>query len=82
MLDRGVPIYGYRAYEDLYTSVREGDWKLFAYRSGKTELYNVASDISEVNDLADKYPARVKALTQKLIAWEKEMEVDQYSGVQ
>ena len=82
LLDRGVPIYGYRAYEDLYTSVREGDWKLFAYRSGKTELYNVASDISEVNDLADKYPARVKALTQKLIAWEKEMEVDQYSGVQ
>ena len=76
------PIFGYRAYEDLYVSVREGDWKLLAYRSGKTELYNIAKDIKEQNDVANKNLDKVKELVEKLIKWEKKMDVAQYSGVQ
>lgn len=82
VLERGEPLFGYRAYEDLYASVREGDWKLLAYRSGTLKLYNVVQDIGEKTDLAAKHPGRVKSLTNKLKRWEKEMNVESYSGVQ
>jgi len=81
-LSRNEPIYGYRAYEDLYASVREGDWKLLAYRSGTLKLFNIVNDMSEQNDLASKNPRIVTKLKAKLVNWEKEMEVEQYSGVQ
>jgi len=81
-LKRDEPIYGYRAYEDLYVSVRHQDWKLLAYRSGVLKLYDVAQDIKEEKDLAKAHPDKVKELTAKLIAWEKEMGVEKYSGVQ
>ncbi len=76
------PIYGYRAYEDLYVSVRDGDWKLLAYRSGKKELFNIAKDIKEENEISEKHPEKVNELVAKLIQWEKEMKVESYSGVQ
>jgi len=82
VLKRGEPIFGYRAYEDLYASVRQGDWKLLAYRSGMLKLYHVLRDRKEVVDLAKDQPDKVKALTAKLIAWEQEMGVEKYSGVQ
>lgn len=82
VLKRGKPIYGYRAYEDLYVSVREGDWKLLGYRSGKLCLYNVEEDRYEQHDLAAKHREKVRQLVKKLKAWEKEMGVEQYSGVQ
>ena len=81
-LKRRKPIYGYRAYEDLYASVREGHWKLLAYRSGTVKLYNVARDIKEENNLAKTHPDKVEELTAKLVTWEKEMVVQKYSGVQ
>ncbi|MGB7326464.1 MAG: sulfatase-like hydrolase/transferase [Rubripirellula sp.] len=80
--DREQPLIGYRAYQDLYASVRDGDWKLLAYRSGKVNLYNVAKDESEQNDVASSNPSKVKRLTDELIEWEKRMKVQQYSGVQ
>ena len=78
---RGDAIYGYRAYQDLYASVREDEWKLLAYRSGLLKLYNIPNDVSETTDLADKHPEIVARLKQKLQLWEKEMGVEQYSGV-
>lgn len=80
-MNRGEPIYGYRAYEDLYASVREGDWKLLAYRSGTVKLYNIAADVKEQNDLANANPKKVKELRARLVAWEKEMGVERYSGL-
>ncbi|MEX0321019.1 MAG: sulfatase-like hydrolase/transferase [Puniceicoccaceae bacterium] len=81
-LDRGEPIVGYRAYQDLYASVREGDWKLLAYRSGVLKLYNIAEDIGEKNDVAESNPEKVSELKAFLAHWEKEMKVEEYSGVQ
>jgi arylsulfatase A-like enzyme len=81
-LKRGEPIYAYRAYEDLYVSVREGPWKLLAYRSGKLNLYRVESDRYEQTDLAEKKPKIVTRLGNKLIAWENKLGIGQYSGVQ
>lgn len=75
------PIYVYLAYEDQYAAVRQGDWKRVAYRSGKLELYNLAEDLGEKHDQAPSQPAKVKSLAGKLRAWEKEMHLEQYSGV-
>ena len=41
--------------------VRQGDWKLVVKR-GKPELYNLAEDIHEDNNIAEKYPEKVKEL--------------------
>ena len=79
---RGEPIYGYRAYEDLYASVRDGDWKLLAYRSGTLKLYDIANDIGETNDLASANSVKVSELETKLAAWERKLGVGKYSGVQ
>lgn len=81
-LVRNEPIFGYRAYEDLYASVRLDDWKLLAYRSGTLKLYNIAEDIKEEHDQAPSHPEIVRSLRAKLAAWEREMGVEQYSGVQ
>lgn len=48
-------------------AIRQGDWKLISfYETGNVELYNLAEDISEKNNLASKYPERVSTLKQRL----------------
>jgi arylsulfatase A-like enzyme len=79
-LQRDAPIFGYRAYQDLYSSVRLGDWKLLGYRSGKVELYNLAQDSAESTDLSADFPAQVETMKAALIDWEKHMNVFHYSG--
>ena len=81
-LGRSEPIYGYRAYEDLYASVRDSDWKLLAYRSGKTELYRDVGDTREEQDLSKAHPGITENLKEQLMQWEKKMGVAEYSGIQ
>ena len=80
-LSRAGPIVVYLAYEDQYAAVRDGDWKLIAYRSGALSLYNLADDMGEKHDLAKTQPERLKTLAGKLLAWEKEIGLAKYSGV-
>jgi arylsulfatase A len=55
------------------SAIRDGDWKLIRfYETGKSELYNLRTDIGEQRDLAALHPARVRALNGKLDAWLKE----------
>ncbi len=50
-------------------AVRVGKWKLVARRrNGKWELYDMEADRSEMNDLADKQPDRVKKMSD---LWQK-----------
>ena len=65
----------YRSYESQYAAVRSGKWKLIAYRTGQCELYNLADDLSEKNDLSATQGDKVKELTGVLRAWEKKMGV-------
>ena len=81
VLQRGKPLIGYRGYEERYASVRAADWKLIAYRSGALELYNLAEDIGETKNVAAQHPDKVKALAAELVAWEKKMGLEKYSGV-
>lgn len=53
-------------------AIRAGDWKLIEFfETGKIELYNLAEDISEKNDLAMKLPDRAKAMHDDLVMWRK-----------
>jgi arylsulfatase A-like enzyme len=42
--------------------VREGDWKLVSTNDHKWQLFNLAEDRSETNDLKAQYPAKVKQM--------------------
>jgi arylsulfatase A-like enzyme len=46
---------------------RDGDWKLiYDYQTGASKLYNMASDLSETNNLAASQPERVMAMSRDL----------------
>lgn len=54
-------------------ALRKGDWKLVQYglkpgSFGKCELYNLAEDISEQNDLAEAHPQRVAEMLEEMNA--------------
>jgi arylsulfatase A-like enzyme len=52
------------------SAVREGDWKLVEQlEDGRRELYNLAADPGEKNDLAQKEPERTNDLATKLQQW-------------
>ena len=48
-------------------AIRVGDWKLVAAADSKWELYNLAKDRTETNNLADSNPEKVVELR---TAWE------------
>jgi len=53
-------------------AIREGDWKLIEwFEDGRLELYNLAVDIGEQDNLTRKYPDKVKDLHEKLVTWRK-----------
>ncbi len=54
--------------------VRKGDWKMLRYPDRPAELYNLAEDISERNNLAYKYPDKMKEMYQLLWEWEGTLE--------
>ncbi|MDE0809983.1 MAG: arylsulfatase [Alphaproteobacteria bacterium] len=49
-------------------AVRQGKWKLVALDDQPWELYDFSVDRTEMNDLAEKFPDRVKSMN---AAWEK-----------
>ncbi len=79
-LDRNAPLFGYRAYEDMYITVRQGPWKLFGSRGGQLELYHVATDRYEQHDVADEHADVVSELKAHLVSWERELQLNEYSG--
>ena len=51
-------------------AIRQGDWKLLEYfEDGRLELYNLAADISEKNDLSASRPELAKRLQSQLSDW-------------
>lgn len=50
-------------------AVRDGKWKLVAKANSAWELYDMESDRTEMNNLAAKEPAKVKALAAKWDSW-------------
>jgi arylsulfatase A-like enzyme len=58
-----------------YGAVRHGDWKLISwYEPGMSdELYNLADDLSETNNLASSQPERVAEMRAMLESWRTEV---------
>ncbi|MFK7789939.1 MAG: sulfatase [Phycisphaeraceae bacterium] len=53
--------------------IRSGDWKLIRYfETGNTELFNLANDPGEQNDLSKTEVGKAIELTAKLKIWQKE----------
>jgi arylsulfatase A-like enzyme len=55
-------------------AIRARDFKLIEfYEESKIELYNLADDVGEKNDLAKKMPKKAKQMHKMLKAWQKKM---------
>jgi arylsulfatase A-like enzyme len=53
-------------------AIRDGDWKLIEFfEDGRTELYNLASDLSEQHDVASSESDRTTAMLEQLHKWQK-----------
>jgi arylsulfatase A-like enzyme len=51
-------------------AVRDGDYKLIeSYENGHVELYNLKTDISEADNLAEKMPEKARDLRESLHRW-------------
>ena len=51
-------------------AIRQGDWKLIrSLQSGREELYHLAVDVTEQNDLSSTEPAIAAELSSKLQSW-------------
>ncbi len=59
------------------SSVRVGDWKLIEWlEDDSAELFNLATDLSEKNDVAAQHPEIVQQLRERLHAWRKETDAN------
>jgi arylsulfatase A-like enzyme len=59
------------------SSVRVGDWKLIEWlEDDSAELFNLATDLSEKNDVAAQHPEIVRQLRERLHAWRKETDAN------
>ena len=55
-------------------AIREGDWKLIEwYEDGRTELHDLANDVSESFDCSARHPEKAAALLQRLRSWREEI---------
>jgi arylsulfatase A-like enzyme len=60
--------------KEVRAVIRKGDWKLMRHIDRPAELYNIPADISERNNLAAKYPEKVKEMFKELYEWELTLE--------
>lgn len=65
-------LFFYRSYEDQYAAIRDGDWKLIKYRSGKYELYNLENDEEEQNNQVELEVQIAGRMKNELAKWEME----------
>jgi arylsulfatase len=56
-------------------AVREGKWKLVSRFPNSWELYDMERDRTEMHDLADRYPDRVKKMVKDYAEWAKRVGV-------
>ena len=52
----------------LGTAMRDGEWKMIV-KEGKGQLYNLAEDIGEKNNLIEEHPERAKEMAEAIEKW-------------
>ena len=68
----------FHVHGDDYTppmlAIRDGDWKLFVNHDGShAQLFNIAKDSGEQQDVAAAHPSIVQSLSAKVLAWQKSL---------
>ena len=56
-------------------AIRIGDWKMSAIPGKEWELYNLAEDHTETNDLSDKFPDKVEQMNKAWEDWARKMKI-------
>ena len=60
------------------SAIRKGNWKLIEYLGEeKVELYHLKEDMSEKNNVIEKYPQKSSELLQLLHSWKKQINAGQ-----
>ncbi len=55
-------------------AIRDGDWKLLMNPDrSRVELYEIKKDLTQLNNVAEHHPDIVARLSEKLLAWQKEL---------
>lgn len=81
---RGPAIWHYPHYGNQGgrpgAAIRDGDWKLIEWyadtpANSDIELYNLADDLGEQNDLSAEHPERREAMLKQLRGWRGELQV-------
>ncbi len=63
-------------------AVRSGKWKLVGLKDGSHQLFDLAADVGEKNDLAEKEPGRVKDLLAQWKKWDAKNIEPKWAGYQ
>ncbi len=67
-------IFGEPFHQSPMLAVREGDWKLLLNPDrSRVELYEIKKDLTQLNNVAAKHPDVVAHLSEKILAWQKEL---------
>lgn len=61
-------------------AVQSKNWKLIRVDTNPVLLFNLQEDVSEKNNLAEKYPRKVKKLLRALEKWEKQLPPARWDG--
>jgi N-acetylgalactosamine-6-sulfatase len=55
-------------------AIRDGNWKLLLNPDrSRIELYDVTTDLTQLNNVADEHPDVVQRLSQQVLAWQREL---------
>lgn len=78
-LDREALYWHYPHYSNQggfpASAIRIGPWKLIErLEDGRVHLYDLSKDIGEQDDVAERHPARVAEMREKLHAWYREVD--------
>ncbi len=60
--------------KEVRLAYRNGDWKLIRFADRPAELYNLAEDLTEENNLATEHPDKVRKMFKEMFVWESTLE--------
>lgn len=65
-------VFGERVHRCPMLAIRDGRWKLLMNPDrSRIELYDIPSDPTELNSVADRHPDVVERLSERVLAWQK-----------